>query len=304
MKIRKNLVIPFAAIIILGLYLVFNTTGKMNYKIPRFKAIEPQTIDKIEITNNKGTINLYSDNGVWRFNPDNYRAEPSKIESMLTFLENPQFADMVSDTNNYQNYGLEDKKYIHIKAGIKGNSSEKPDREFFIGDLNQSKKFAFIRTPDNKAVFTVRANIQKIFDINENDLLNKQILRIDSSNIDKIEIISGDKKTTLNKTVDSDSKDVWRNESGKDANTDAVGQSLRYLSNSRFESYLAANAVNNKDLFTLNLYEEDTIHSFTILKKNEKNYFAKSGYAEKEFLLSENTGTQIIKMFTDILNNI
>ena len=302
MKIRKNLIIPFAAIVILGLYLAFNTTGKMNYKIPEFNYIESKTIDKIEITGEKGKLNLYSENGVWKFDPDNYRADPSKMTKVLSFLENPQFIDMVSNSKNYQNYGLQEGKFIHIKARIVGNSSTHPNRELLIGDQNQNGNFAFIRTPDNTAVFTVQANIRTLFDVNQNDLLDKQIFHMDTSKIDKIDLISDDQKTTINKTVDSDNKDIWKSENGLDLDTTTIDQSLRYLGNSRFESYSLERSVNNdKNLFMVNLYEEGIIHSLSILKKNEKNYSALSSFTVEEFILSENTGTQIMKMFGDTL---
>jgi len=302
MKIRKNIIIPIAAIIILGLYLVFNTTGKMNYKIPEFKSIQSGTIYSMEIKSEKGTINLYSDNGVWKLNPENLRAEPSKINEMLAFLENPQFIDMVSDTKNYQNYGLEKGKFVDIKAMVKGNADNKPVRELYLGDLNQSRRFAFIRIPDNKAVFTVKENIKKLFDVSENDLFDKKILNFDSTKIDKIEVISNNLKTTIDKSVDSDNKDIWKTDNGAELDSNAVGQSLRYLANSRFESYSPAGENRGEgNIFTINLYNDKTLNSFTITKKNDSNYSAFSSYAGKDFILAENTATQIIKMSGDIL---
>jgi len=304
MKIRKNIIVPIAAIIILGSYLIFNTTGKMNYKIPEFKSIQSGTINSIEIKSEKGTINLYSDNGIWKLNPESLRAESSKINEMLTFLENPQFIDMVSDTKNYQNYGLEKGKFVDIKAMVKESADNNPVRELYLGDLNESRRFAFIRTPDNKAVFTVKENIKKLFDVSENDLLDKKILNFDSTKIDKIEVISNNIKTIINKSVDSDSKDIWKTDKGAELDSKAVGQSLRYLANSRFESYSPTGENRGKgNIFTINLYNDNTLNSFTITRKNDSNYSAYSSYAGKDFILAENTATQIIKMSGDILKN-
>ncbi len=302
MKISKNIIIPVASIIILGLYLIFNTTGKMNYKIPEFNSVQSGTIDRIQIQSEKGKIDLYSDNGIWKINPDNFRAEPSKINEILSFLENPQFIDMVSNTKNYQNYGLAKDKYIDIKALKKGDTDKNPVRELYIGDLNESRRFAFIRRPDNKAVFTVKESIRKLFDVSANDILDKKILDFDSTKIDKIEVITNNTKTTITKSVDSDNKDVWKSDKGVELDSNAVGQSLRYLANSRFDSYSPAGETRGEgNIFTINLYSDKTLSSFTITKKNEKNYTAYSSYAVKDFILAENTATQIIKMSGDIL---
>ncbi len=302
MKISKNIIIPVASIIILGLYLIFNTTGKMNYKIPEFNSVQSGTIDRIQIQSEKGKIDLYSDNGIWKINPDSFRVEPSKINEMLSFLENPQFIDMVSNTKNYQNYGLAKDKYIDIKALKKGGTDKNPLRELYIGDLNESRRFAFIRRPDNKAVFTVKESIRKLFDVSANDILDKKILDFDSTKIDKVEVITNNTKTTITKSVDSDNKDVWKSDKGVELDSNAVGQSLRYLANSRFDSYSPAGETRGEgNIFTINLYSDKTLSSFTITKKNEKNYSAYSSYAEKDFILADNTATQIIKMSGDIL---
>jgi len=302
MKISKNIIIPIAAIVILGLYLIFNTTGKMNYRIPEFNSIESGRIDSIQIKSENETVNLYSDNGIWKLNPDNLRAESSKINEMLIFLENPQFIDMVSDTKNYQNYGLEDKQYIDIKALVKENKNNNTVRELYLGDLNENKRFAFIRRPDNRSVFTVKENIKKLFDVTRNDLLDKKILDFDSTQINKIEVISNNTKTTIDKSVDSDNKDIWKTDKGAEPDSNAVGQSLRYLANSRFESYSPVEEERGEsNIFTINLYTDKTLNSFTITKKNDSNYSAYSSYAGKDFILAENTATQIIKMSGDIL---
>ena len=43
-KIGKQLIIPVTIIVILGLYLGINSTGKMNYNIPVFDTIDEQNI--------------------------------------------------------------------------------------------------------------------------------------------------------------------------------------------------------------------------------------------------------------------
>ena len=274
----------------------------MNYTIPEFDTIDTLKINSIEIKGLTDTVKLYSDNGVWKFKPDNLRAEPSRIKRMLFFLEKPEFIDMVSDTGNYQNYGLEEDKYITVTVFTKGNTANIPDREFFIGDMNTNGKFVFIRIPDNNSVFTARGNTKELFDQSENDLLDKRILDIDTSKIEKIELFIGDNKSVLNKTVDSDSKDIWKTESGLSLDTKKLEQSIRYLGNSKFDSYISGpESDSNGDIFTISLFTDNAAHSFTITKKEDENYKGSSTFAGKEFILSGNTGTQIMKMFRDVL---
>ncbi len=274
----------------------------MNYTIPEFDTIDALKINSIEIKGLTDTVKLYSDDGVWKFNPDNLKAEPSRIKSMLSFLEKPEFIDMVSDTGNYQNYGLGDGKYIIVTAQTEGNTTNIPDRELFIGDINTNGKFVFIRIPDNKSVFTARGNTKGLFDQSENDLLDKRILDIDTGKIDKIELTFGNTKSILNKTVNSENKDIWETESGLSLETKELEQSIRYLANSKFDFYISdPESDPNSDIFTISLFADNAAHSFTITKKEDENYKGSSTFAGKDFILSGNTGTQIMKMFRDVL---
>ena len=102
MKISKNIIIPITASIILGLYLVFNTTGKMNYKIPEFNSIQSGTISSIEIKSEKGTINLYSDNGIWKLNPDNFISTVQNKKDTFKRLWNDHLVNQINDVPDFE----------------------------------------------------------------------------------------------------------------------------------------------------------------------------------------------------------
>jgi hypothetical protein len=302
MKIGKQVIWPLLLIVILGLYLGINRTGKMNYKIPSFAAIEGKNINNIRIEGLKGLFELYSDDGIWRFSSDDLRAEPSKIAEMISFLVNPEFIDMVSDTGNYQNYGLGDTEHITVKAWLGSNTEDRPDRELYIGNINTTGNFSFIRRPDNISVFTVGGNIKRLFDVTQNDLTDKRILNINIPDIDKIALSFSDSSFTLGKTVGENNEDIWTSSDGLSIEIKKLEQNLRYLSNSRFNTY-----IDNKDLVTPNnlfkivLSGENPDESFLISEKNETGYYCESSFAGKSFILSENTGTQIIKMFSELI---
>ena len=136
MKIGKQVIWPLLIIVILGLYLGINSTGKMNYKIAVFEIIDEQEIGIIKIDGLSENLELYFDNGVWRFSSDDLRAEPSKVSEMISFLVKPEFIDMVSDTGNYQNYGLGEGESIAVRAWTGESKADIPTRELFIGNIN------------------------------------------------------------------------------------------------------------------------------------------------------------------------
>ncbi len=302
MKIGKQVIWPLLIIVILGLYLGINSTGKMNYKIPVFDIIDEQEIGIIKIDGLSENLELYFDNGVWRFSSDDLRAEPSKVSEMVSFLVKPEFIDMVSDTGNYQNYGLGDSEYITVKSWTDNKSESNPERELFIGNINTTGNFTFIRRPDNISVFTVRGNKKGLFDITQNDLVDKRVLNIDIPDIDKLVLSFSGSSYTLEKTVGNNNEDIWTASNGFAIDINNLEQNLRYLSNSRFNTYIDSKDVVSPDsLFKIELMGETLDESFVISDKNDTGYYCESSFAGKSFILSENTGTQIIKMFGELL---
>lgn len=302
MKIGKQIIIPVAIILILGLYLGINSTGKMNYKIPGFEVINEQEISIIRIDGLSKNMELYFDNGVWRFSSNDLRAEPSKVFEMISFLVNPEFIDMVSDTGNYQNYGLGERNYITVKAWTSESKENSPDRELFIGNINTTGSFTFVRRPDIESVFTVRGNTNRLFDLTENDLMDKRVLNINIPDIDKIVLSFSNSSYVLEKTVGNNNEDIWSGSEGLSIEIEKLEQNLRYLSNSRFNTYIDNGDVVTPDsLFKIELSGNTINESFRISEKNDTGYYCESSFAGKSFILSENTGTQIIKMFKEII---
>ena len=303
MKIGKQVIWPLLIIVILGLYLVINSTGKMNYKIPQFDTIEDKNISIIRFEGLKGSIKLYLENEIWRIGDDNLRAEPSKVAEMVSFLVNPEFIDMVSDSGNYQNYGLGDSEYITLQAWtINKKSEDNPERELFIGNLNTTGSFTFIRRPDNISVFTVRGNKKGLFDVTQNDLIDKRVLNINIPEIDKIVLSFSGSSYILEKTVGNNNEDVWTTSNGLAIEVKNLEQNLRYLSNSRFNTYIdSKDIVRPNNLFKIDLFGETLNESFMISEKNDTGFYCESSFAGKSFILSENTGTQIIKMFGELI---
>ena len=302
MKIGKQLIIPVAVILILGLYLGINSTGKINYQIPVFENMEEE-IKIIEIQKLTEIFKIFSDDGIWKFRSDNLRVEPSKVVEMISFLRKPNFIDMVSDSGNYVNYGMDDGKYITISAWTDIEDENNPKRKLILGSLNSTGNFTYIRIPENKNVYTVSGDLNSLFALSKNELLDKRVTNFDISEIERITLSSLDSKYILIKSVGENNKDIWATLNGSPIKLDILEQNLRYLSNSRFNAYSKNNEQNNqKALFKIELIGENLNESFEIFQKIESDYLCNSKFTNKNFLLSENTGTQIIKMFNDLID--
>ena len=299
MKIGKQIIVPVLIILILGLYLGINKTGKMNYKFPAFDSVDSKSINSITIKGPTELIELTLEEETWRMGPENLRAEPSKISEMILFLVNPELIDVVSDTGNYQNYGLEEKDYISVKAWT--NKNKILARELLIGNTNTTGNFTFIRLPGIERVFTVSGNRKDQFIINKNELLDKRILNINIPDIDKIMLSFTNSSYLLEKSVGNNNEDIWSYSDGSTIEKNNLEQNIRYLSNSRFNTYIDyKHIVSSEILFKIDIFGENLNESFTILEQKDAGYVCDSSFTDKNFILSENTGTQLIKMFKEL----
>lgn len=301
MKIRKQLIIPVAVIFILGLYLVIQSTGKINYHIPVFENLEEE-INQIEIVKLSETYKLFSNNGKWKFSSDNLRVEPTKIAEMISFIVNPEIIDMVSDTGNFLNYGLEDGRSITVSAWTDTENINTPVRKLILGSINSTGNFTYIRIPENNNVYTVSGDLNSLFGLTKNELLDKRVTNFDISDIERITFSFIDAKYILIKSVGEDNKDIWTTTNGTPVQIEILEQNLRYLSNSRFNSYIKSNNFNNTNvLFNIELSGDNLKESFSILEKYETEFISNSSFTNKYFFLSENTGTQIMSMFNELV---
>ena len=120
--------------------------------------------------------------------------------------------------------------------------------------------------------------------------------------IDKIVLSFSDSSYILEKSVGDNNKDIWTTSKEISIEIKILEQNLRYLSNSKFNSYIDNKKVaTSNNLFKIDLSGEEMDESFIILEKNNEGYYCESSYAGKSFILSENTGTQIIKMFSELI---
>jgi len=301
MKFNKQLILPIALIVVLSLYMAVKKQGEINYQIPRFDSVNKENFTSLAIDHGAYSLKLYFHNGIWRINPDNLRVDPAKMDAMLEFIALIRYADLVSETSNYINYGLDEKNLISVKAWIGNDEPDNPSREIIVGNTDDSGKFTFVRGIDNSAVFTTQGDLRKIFDQNFDSIIDKRISNFVMQDIDKIALSIEGRNFSFFKTTDEANKDIWETAAGGLLDKNMIEQSLRYLSSSRFTSYRDSGPEGNvESLFRMDFSGNNLSHFLRIDKKENAGFISSSSFAEKPFLLEETTGTQIIKMFKEL----
>ncbi|NOR15404.1 MAG: DUF4340 domain-containing protein [Candidatus Aminicenantes bacterium] len=185
MKLKKEYLLPAVIIVILLGYLIVGTgKNKMSYEIPRLKPIPSGEIDKIEITQTTGMITIAGKEKTWSILPQEYSADPTKVQDMLESIENLTLSELAAEKQDYQRYDLTDDKKIQVKA-FKGSELV---RKFDIGKTSSTYRHTFIRIQDDSRVFYARESFRSNFAYEIKDLRHKVVMTLDKNEISGVNI--------------------------------------------------------------------------------------------------------------------
>jgi hypothetical protein len=190
MKSKKEYLILGGIIILLALYLAFQKKDRTYYELPKLPEVKKADITALKITKADHAVELKKKDDKWMILPEKYPADSAKIDPMLDIITGLTVTAMVSESENYNRYELDDAKKISIQA----LAGDKTVRAFDMGKTAPSNQHTFIRLPDDKRVYHARENFKTKFDVTADALRDLTVLAFDKTQIQQIEIQAKAKK--------------------------------------------------------------------------------------------------------------
>ena len=308
MKVKKEYWILAVLIIGLSLYLVFHERDRTQYALPVLQEVPAPEITRIEILKPEGpALALERRNDGWILLPDAYPAESGKTSALLESIGKLTLTALVSESQNYERYGLGKEERIGVKAWAK----EKLKRDFGVGKAGPSLQHTFVLLADDRRVFQARENLNARFDQTLDDLRDKGVFRIEVSAVEAVELNDGKKMLSLvrkpipidvgteQKTEPRAGQDqrTWESPEGK-VDESEVTQFLSVLSELKCRAYLYDQKKNDfsAPLYTVRVkgMEEHTLLLFAKTEKSKNDYPAVSSQNDSPFLLPEHLAKQIM----------
>jgi hypothetical protein len=313
MKIKKEYIILALVIVALSVYLVMRKSDRTQYELPDIPRLEAKEISKLEITRDKVVMAIHKKDEKWYIGPNEYPADGSKIEKMLSAIKNLTLTALVSESKNYNLYDLDAGKKINVKAW-QGNDLK---REVDLGKTASSFRHTFVKLAGDERVYHARGNFRNNFDHEADALRDKLVLALNTADIQQIQITRDQQSLTLNKRqapvevkAEADAKQaektqeadqpVWQSADGRPVDEAVVEQILNTVANLRCEKYINAR---RKDEFTSPLYtlqmQGAQAYSLSIFAKTDEkdtNYPAVSSGSDYAFLL---TASQVERLMKD-----
>ena len=314
MKIKKELVILAAVIVLLSLYLVFYNSDRTKYQLPAVPDITKKDISKIELTTPKASIALSRQDDAWTIGPEKYLADSKKVTSILDVIDTFTLTDLVSESKNYVRYELDEEKKIRVTA-YEGSD---PVIAFDIGKTAPSFRHTFTRLGEDPRVFYADGNFRSSFDQTVDGLRDKKILSFDKNDIQSLAIVKEETALTLTKVQvpvkkpknEEEKTDalpetelVWQNSKGEKIEKSKIDRLLNALS--KLTCYSYPEGVKKENLtgaiYTVTL-KGTTDHSLSLFPKLEKEaseYPGVSSQSKYVFTLSASQSDNFMSIFDE-----
>lgn len=308
MKIKKELIILPAVILILVLVLVLSNPDKnIKYKVPLIDSIPEDSIDKIEL----GALTMVKDKalGIWRLSPQNYPVAPMDAQGMINAVKSMKLDNLISEKKAYNRYQLTDNTKLSITVFSNGKSVLKLD----IGKYSDQGDHTFIMIDQNPNVYSIKGNIRENFEKEVDDLRDKVVLSFDKQSITEVIFNLDDQNVTAYKDTvpvsESDAsagtKDVWKIKGDETPVKEKVMQDLlNEFSNLSCDSFLSES--NQKDFSTpagrVTFKGGDREYSVSMLERQSDNkHPAISSSSDYQFYIMSWQGSRALKSKADLI---
>jgi hypothetical protein len=246
MPIKKEQIILALIIFALLLYLIFRKQDNVNYRLPDLPEIPRSEITSIEIARPDDSIVLEKADEDWVISPQGYPVNSSYIDNILDFIEAPALSVMVSDSESYSRYGLDDDNRIIVRA----LAGTEPKREIALGNSTNSNRHTFVKLSDDHRVYHANGNQRANFDKDMDEFRDKNVLTFDPDEIGEIQLTKDALSITLTRVTlevaeeEAESQALeeenieWQTPEGEKAEKSLVDDLLSTLSGLTCQSFL------------------------------------------------------------------
>jgi hypothetical protein len=255
MKLKKEYLILIGVIAVLAIvFVVSGGRSKMRYRVPVLESLEKEGITRIEITRLGETVLLSKSQDVWTILPQEYKADPNKISSLLDVIADLALTELASEKKDDLRYELDEEN----KIGVRAFSGETLVREFDVGKVSPTYRHTFVRVGGDSRIYHARDSFRSTFDVDRSGLRHKSVMTFDKNEITEASIsqeegafhftkkllppesqpAETDKEEEEELTEPAEPEEVWETEEGTRAKKTAVDSILNQLSDLSCDEFI------------------------------------------------------------------
>ena len=318
MKIKLEYIALAVVILAIALYLFLRSPDRTHYELPQLPQISTSALSRIQITKSGTVLSLVREGETWCILPRQYPADGAKVHRMVDALKDITLTALVSESREFDRYGLTDEQKITVRAW----EGENEIRHVTLGKAAPSSSHTFLQPAGDHRVYHARGNLKPLFDLTEEDMRDRQVLSFSKNEIHEMAIIKGDEHVRFIKkqspTAGTEVKEgrqeagsstgletVWQGPEGQDVDMSKLDRLLYLLVNLRCEKYLTAFKKEElgHPVYSLRLKgtEEYELDLFEKTNPEDRNHPATSSQNDYVFMLQESQIPSIMIDPADLL---
>lgn len=252
MRLKKEYLVLAAIIVALGLYLTLRNTDRTLYELPELPEVSAKRISKLDITGPEGKVVLEKQDEKWRILPQGYPADKDKVERVLDAIDDLTLTTLVSESENYARYELDEAKRVELKAW----DGDKLKREIEIGKTAGTFKHTHVKLSGDPNVYHARGDFRHSVNNPLEEFRDKSVMAFDKTTAKSVEIMAEGKPIRLamkeippaeSNPSDTDEnagekapeiQTVWSTEDGKEADVEPINNIIRFMADLKCDGYL------------------------------------------------------------------
>ena len=279
MKLKKEYLILVVVIAVLVLYLTVRSTNRNDDPFSQPAKLEKTDITRLVLTDKQNPpVEMVKTDGRWLIQPNGYPVDSVKVNNMLHSITELTLTALVSESGNYERYGLSDSEKVFIQA-FKEDAAV---RGFSIGKSAPTFQHTFVLLEGDPKVYHARGQLERTFDHSIESLRDKTIFDFDKHTINALSIERKGKALDLSK-VELD-RQASTPETGKEEKTPLAEPVIEWRAGdgNAVDPNSVARLIDEIDHLMCDAFLEDDAHT----KLTDAQWRITFRKAEEEFSLS------------------
>jgi hypothetical protein len=287
MKLKKEYLILLVLIAVLLLYLTVRTTNRNGEIFPQPAKLEKTDINRLVLTYKQNdALELVKKDDRWLIEPHGYPVDSVRVKNMLHSISELTLSAVVSESGNYDRYGLGAGEKINVQA-FRGNETV---RGFSVGKTAPTFQHTFVVLEGDQRVYHARGQLERTFEQSVDSLRDKTIFDFDKDTITAMSLTSKGNTLILHKQEveraetspeegREDETDLrapvaeWTAVDGRPIDQASVERLLEQIDHLDCDAFLEDDAAQNlKDtLWSITFKQDEEEFSFTVYPKLEES---------------------------------
>ncbi|RLW68558.1 MAG: hypothetical protein B6D68_03410, partial [spirochete symbiont of Stewartia floridana] len=234
------------------------------------------------------TLRMDKGEGQWTLS-DGYPADPAIVNRILDFLSAPTPVDLVSESEKYGRYEL-DEKGMH---SLKGYKDENLIREIHLGKVSSSNKYSYVLFPGNKNVYTVRGTLVETVSKDSESFRDKLIMEIDRDSVTRISFEAAGENTVI---LTRGEEAAWTDAEGHEWEKEKINEILGRFISLRAVGFPDDAPSEDEKAAEISLMGASEVN-FSLYEKGDEGYPASTSAYPFPVIISSYIGDSILESF-------